>query len=293
MSFEYLFLPTVARLSELISRQYGCQLDYHSVEELELENPKSLGDGLRRGEPVSAGDWVFFPIFSGDSLAGAARISNRDKIDDKELKYISQFVRMVLESRLNELERAALLEEFERRLKLDGTSRANNVISMQYYRENTHPLPVRKAGAPLNFPFLIECASGEDLFKMAIEIHSRTNRYAMLPLEDLDPSVFETPESIQQLGHVTIFVKDVTLLTKQIQSQLVRYYNSTRDKESPQIVAGTPVSIQRLKRDEHISTELLSLLMVGYLCMTQPFASYKKQNLLEFFYDSLTGRTSV
>lgn len=289
MNNEKLFLPTVARLASLIGRRYNCEFTYQPITELRRDNLTTLRQGLAEGKPISAGDWVFFPVFVGNDLAGAGCISSRDSLSDKDLKYLNQVIRLVLEGSLNHIERLDILTGFENHMESQAS---NNIVQLNRFQKNLFPLPENDVTSAFNFPFLIESRSSDDIHMMAVEIHSRTNRYAMLPFEDLSPSVFTHADGLQSLGHISIFVRDVSALTYLQQEQIVKYYQSKRNKECPQIIAGSLMPLGLLKNSCKIAKELLPLLMIGYLCMSKSFEEYKRENVLDFFYDSLTGRSS-
>jgi hypothetical protein len=295
-----IFNPTLMKLASLIERYYGCKLEYQSITRLLIDSPEIafLESSLQEGQTVSAGDLAFLPIFKNNSLAGAARISNYEKLSDKQMKLLSQTVRVIIESRLENVDRLDFLENFETQAKenLDEkSSRTSNVIPLNRFKANRFPLPERNPALSnqLNFSFLIEGTQSEEIFKMAFEIHTRSQRYAFLPIEDLNASVFESPTQLKEMGHLTIYIENIASLSAARQQQILDFYKSERDKECPQFIVATTTPISELKKSANINQELLSRLSVGYLCMTQPFATYKKENLLDFFYDSLTGRTSV
>ncbi len=290
MNSENSFSPTLERLTRLITRKYNCGFKYQSLTELSQDNFPSLKHSLSGGEPVTAGDWVFFPVFAGNTLAGAGCISNRDTLTNSDIRYLNQIIKLVLEASLSRTDRLETLAGAENHIEAHAD---NKIIPLRSFRKNLFPLPENDVSSAFNFPFLIESKSSDDIYMMAIEIHSRTNRYAMIPFEDLSPSVFEHPDGLKSLGHISIFVKDVSALTIEQQEQIVRYYHSPRDKECPQFIAGTRLPIGILKESRKLTKSLIPLLTIGYLCMSKSFAVYKRENVLDFFYDSLTGRTSV
>ncbi|MCB0350243.1 MAG: hypothetical protein KDD38_03610 [Bdellovibrionales bacterium] len=284
------FSPTIKRLTTLIERRYNCDFKYQPLAELNINSSEALKLSLSEGLPVTAGDWVFFPVFLGESLAGAGCISNRDNLTDRDLKYLNQVIRLVLEASLKHIDEIHTLSDLEDHV--DSRVR-NNVVALRPFQKNLFPLPENDVTSALNFPFLIESQKAEDIYKMAIEIHSRTNRYAMLPLEDINPAALAKPEDLRSLGHITIFVQDIYALSREQQTQILKYYHSPRGKECPQFITGTLSPIGTLKDNPKIVSELVPLLNIGYLCMSKSFAEYKRENVLDFFYDCLTGRTSV
>lgn len=294
---------TVARLSGVVEKQFGCKLAYEPLEAIAHDHGATTENfymTLRKGEPVVASGSVFFPVFLDGDLAGAASIPKRDEITERTLNYLNSIIRMVLESRLTNSEHLDFLEELEHNLSefaapvtAAAPVRPNNVIRFRDYQENPFPLPKWEVNRPLNFSFLIESRNPDDIFKMAHEIHCRSGRFMFLPFHDLSPAALETPEAFKSLGPMTVFIGDITTLTFDQQRALAKFYESSRDKDCPQLVAGTLMNVSELKRSCKVLPELWPYLSVGFLAMTQPFDVYKKENLLEFFYDSLTGRNQT
>jgi len=289
MSTENLFQPTVERLTELVQKQYGCEFSYQTLSEL---NERTLTPDLRRGDIINAGDWVFFPVFLGARLVGAARISRRDNISSQDLKSMHKMIRMILESKLHDIDRIEMLDQLETHLiKMRENSGAqSNLIQFREFQPNPFPLTSLGEKDGLHFPFLIESLNSEDIFKMALEIHSKTNRYAFLSIEDINVAAFDSLDALKNLGAITIFVADISQLTFAQQNRFIEYYRTTRGTDCPQVIAGTSLPVRELKLNGKVSTELLQALSVGYLHMSQPFHVYKRENMLDFFYESLAGR---
>lgn len=299
MNIATIFLPSIARLTDYVRRQYNCTFNFQDAENLESElalNP-GLEARLHNESIVVDGDWVCFPIFSppNPKLVGVARISRSEKIGPTDLAAIEKIIRYVFASRLEGAATLFELEATEKSLreyeKNQGAKAADRkVVQLSWYKKN--PVAAVKLNPPpaLNFPFLIQSSSAEDIFKMALEIHSQSQRYAFLSLNDLDPTALESVKKINGLGEITVFIPDIAGVTALQQAQLELYYSSPRDKISAQFVAGSTLPIGELKKSNKVSSQLLSQLMIGYLCLTQPFAAYKRENMLEFFFDSLSGR---
>ena len=286
------FQPTVQKVAEMVRRQYGCAFSYRALDEI-IREDSSLDARLSTGLPVAnnRNKWVDLPVFLNDTLVGAGRISPADKFSNTQVLQLHQMIRLILEEALRGAEKIHSLEILEN--TTIENAQPTNVISLRKHLPNAFPLPDKKANNSLAFPFLIEGPSPDEIFKMALEIHHHSSRYAFLSIEDIAASAFESIQSLCALGAVTIYISDLTKVPLATQSQILNYYNGERDKESPQFIAGTQTSILELSKHAGVLEGLLTVLRVGYLYMQQPFSFYKKQNILEFFYDSLTGRTSV
>lgn len=295
MNYAGDFLPSIVRLSNYVSKQYNRSFDYQDIESLNFAREPQLEEMLHAQPYVIAQDWVYYPIFSQKLLIGIARVSRPETLEDKDLSALESIIRAVFESRIESVAAIRKLEFIENNLenlnqKSQPEPTRDNVISLKKFQKNEYPLPNKSINAPFNFPFLIEAKNADDLFKMAHEIHTRSQRFLFIQLQDLDPSALATVNSLRSLGETTIYVKEVSELTFTQQAQIYAYYTSSRDKMGPQFVVGSTSSIGELKKNTQVMPELLSHLMIGYLRMTHPFKSYKDKDILEFFFDSLAGR---
>ncbi len=294
---QKIYNSTIERLKEIVERQYGCHFDYTKIDE---NNTELLLTDLEKGEPVTAGDWVFFPIFDGKNLTGAGRISSREQLNHKQMMQLYQVIKLVIEGLLSNTRRIEQLHIIEDNLNqlLDKaanafqSSKINNIIPIQKYR--TNPYPLRSAYSErmnaLNFSFLVESQNAEDIYKMAIEIHHFSRRFAFLKYSDISKDTFDNIESIKSMGNVTIFIDDICKLRFSEQEKILNYFHSSRDRECPKIVAGTGITLTDLKRSALLIPELLNFLMTGYIRLDSSFQNYKKADMLDFFFNHLSGR---
>ena len=297
MDFENIFQPTLNRLSSLVFRQYGCDFDYQSITELTRDNLTILRQRLRSGLPVTAGDWVFFPVFVGDDLAGAARISSRENMTEEDINYLHQVIRMVLENSLNNIERLDILSQYEDHIatanERENQTEDTNLVYLSNYQKNNFPLPNNVGKESLAFPFMIECKNEEDLYKMALEVHSQSRRFAFLNIEDLSSEAFKNVETLRKLGPITVFVSDLTQLTLEQQNCIVDHYTHMTDLDVPHFVCGTQMPLAQLISEHKVLPGLVKVLAVGHLAMTRPFNFYKSRNILEFFDIHPTDTTTT
>jgi hypothetical protein len=296
MKYEGEFLPTIVRLSNFIKRQYDCSFDYHDIENFSLAEDPVIREKLKADSYVVGADWVYHSVLHQDQVVGVACVSRPEKFTDNDLKAVNTIIRTVFECRIESLQAIRKLEFIEDNLESLNTQALDpkaisNVIALQKFKKNEFPLPDKSIQTAFNFPFLIEAKNTEDIFKMALEVHSRSQRFAFLSLSDLDPSSIETVQGMRALGEITIYVQDITQLSHEQQSYICAYYMSSRDKMGPQFIVGSAYSIAELHASRKVLPELLSHLTIGYLRLTKPFKAYKDRDILEFFFDSLAGRT--
>ena len=164
---------------------------------------------------------------------------------------------------------------------------------MNHFRDNEFTIigsPTSELSTEFDFPCLIECENKNDIFKMALEIHQTAARYVFLSLKDLEAGIENSTEAMNKLGKVTIFIEDISSLSLEQQKGLLDFLNQRESLTTPQLVIGTSKTYGQLKIDNKILPEFLRKITIGYLQLSQPFSAYKKENLLQFFFEGLAGR---
>jgi len=292
---------TLDRLSKIVRRQYGCEFEFLDHTQLQTQALNEIYELLAKGKPAMNEAALFFPVIPNGRLVGAAQIEGHQKLAQSEIANLNQTIRMVLEAYWLNEDRLETLNTIEAQLNriLTKDSAFSNIVDFRDLKSarETDVDSNRAVRQPLlerlNFPFLIEAQTEEDAFRMAFEIHDLSGRNLFVPLEDLEATTFATIESLASLGACTIYATDFEVITPELQKFLVTYYQSPRSRRTPQIVLGTTRSLTELKLDPMINKEFLSQLTTGYLYLSQPFSFYKSGDLLEFFFDSLTGRSKT
>jgi hypothetical protein len=301
VNYEKVFIPTLRRLSDLINKQYGCRFEYLNTLSLQKGSLEVVLRLLEQGKPALTESAIFFPVMPDGKLLGAAQIHGHQKLGPGEIANLNQTIRMVLESTLMNVDRLDTLHQLEEQLDRMSNHQAShsNLVDIKDLkdRRKTEVDPKDysrwKLKQRLSFPFLIEAQTEEDAFRMALEVHDVSGRNFFTPIEDLDVSTFASVDSIKSLGACTIFAQDFEHLPLDTQRMFLDYYQSPRDARSPQVVVGSVRSLSDLRTDAAINQDFLGCLSVGYLYLNQPFSFYKSGDILEFFFDSLTGRTSA
>lgn len=152
---------TVERLSQVVEKQFGCPLAFETLDAISHDHALIYTD-LHKGEPVSAGDWVFFPVFMGQDLAGAARISNRDRITQQTMKRLHSIIRLVIENNLSNQEQLTSLDEIEKNLSaqvdsspgaLANRNPGGKVLRLRDYQHNEFQITKPATNSAFNFFF--------------------------------------------------------------------------------------------------------------------------------------------
>lgn len=285
------FEQTFSKLAIHIRKHFG--VDIHFVELKELAT--RAGDVLSRletGDKVELDEKIYVPLIHDKKFIGATEIQKKD-LDKITYERLNDTIRLLLESKMEGMGKIEMLKDIENATY--NNERKSNVIVMNEYRQDR--FSVRELGSidntSLNFPFIIEGRNPDDIHKMAFELHYQSGRYAFLSIDDLDWNTLRTPADINNLGAMTMFVPDLNNLPMAIQEILLEYMRAPRTKDSPQIIAGTCLPVAELKKSPRMKTGLLEALLVGYVCVTEPFANYRNTDWVEFFFESLTQRPQL
>lgn len=138
---------------------------------------------------------------------------------------------------------------------------------------------------------LIESANVADIHKMALELHSHSQRYAFLDYHDLDKTVRMNLSELKQLGEVSLFIPNILQLDKAEQEVLRQLLNSDSENR-PLLMAGACMTYSELRTEPAIDLPFLLLLSRAYIKLTKPFSDYKEQGLIHYFLDSLAQSPS-
>ena len=138
---------------------------------------------------------------------------------------------------------------------------------------------------------LIESKSADDIQKMALELHSHSQRVAFVHYNDLEQNVRLNLSELINVGEVTLFVPNIVELKKPEQ-EVLRKMIETDPDERPLVIAGANMNYSELRTEPAIDLQFLLLLSRAYIKLTRPFSEYKEQGLIHYFLDSLAQNPS-
>jgi hypothetical protein len=134
---------------------------------------------------------------------------------------------------------------------------------------------------------LIESAHVSDIHKLALELHTHSDRYAFLEFRDLNSRSRRSLADLASLGCVSLFLPDVMALQPDEQlvlKDLVQLDSATR----PVLLAGSTVPFSDLRRESSVNNEFIMRLSQVYFKLTRPFLEYKREGLIQYFLDTLS-----
>jgi hypothetical protein len=282
---------TVEKLAQLILRQYGCEISYLELSTL----PALLCKALAKGNTVTQEENVYLPILTENTLLGVVNVKHGHDLSESVIAYLHSIAQLLLEAAILSSIKIEKIEAIEKQMTM-ATEIQSKVTPMSHFRQNQFSItgsPKSDYQNEFDFACLIESENSFDIFKMALEIHQAAARLVFLPFQDLEAGIEKSVENLNKIGRVTIFIEDIKKLTLEQQSDLSHFLTLRVPKQSPQIVVGTALSYSELKADPQINQAFLKQISMGYLHLSQPFATYKKENLLNFFFEGLSGRTRL
>ncbi len=284
--------PVLNRLIEMVKTRYGCELNYKILDELNDKEKGLLCSLDSKAPALKVENKAFFPVMVKGDLVGAAEVLDCDEICDRSLRALKDIISLVIESlhvTANSLEVISVLEK-----QLTSTPKKHtNVISINKFKPlNGHTNTYRfnksfNGTSTFNVPCLLESKSSDDLFKMAVEIHEHSRRFALLSFDQIDLKIRTNPAELKKLGNISLYIKDISKLSDSELFAVIGFLKSERTKEHPQIIGACPSEIKEVLGNKFVPKELVDLLNVAYLRMDKPFDIYKKEGLVEFFFQSL------
>jgi predicted Rossmann fold nucleotide-binding protein DprA/Smf involved in DNA uptake len=104
--------------------------------------------------------------------------------------------------------------------------------------------------------------------RVAIEIHELSGRWAFVSVEDLPADVFANRESIEKLGGLTLFIRDIASLSTNQQLKLAEYLARAASDDTPHVIAASSLSVDDLIHQGRILPYLSRLFTVSTLNTT-------------------------
>jgi hypothetical protein len=272
----------IFRMNRIFENLVGCKIEFQPADSLnsnlwkehDLKRLRNKDVALPRFVSSTNEELVGFPVNLNGAFAGLAIVHGWVNSKPRRLILLAELLSLTLESGLQQEERRERLQLVEHRLKL--------------LDENSNVLPFRQSGhgrilplvdttsvtaepaptSPLTtLPLLIETASGFPLNRVAIEIHNLSTRWALINIEDLPADIFDSREGVEQLGAMTIFIRDITLLSYRQQQRLLEYLalRPPGNQPIPHIIAGICEPIDEAILSGKLIAELTEIFSVSTL----------------------------
>jgi len=275
----------VAKLAKLVQSRFSCELRYVALGTSEAD--LILRENLLKTVPYDhEGAWLF-PVYKCFQVVGYAEVTGYAGTSEEQKRRLANFIELFLEPAIEMSDQLDTLKQVEEHISRadEDYGRTNNVIPLR--RPTVEGTGIKtKPRARLGFalPCLVEGPTAEDLKAMAMELHELSGRYAFVYCQDVK---WKFAEDLKDLGSVTLFIPDITALTFDDQLKLLKYLSSSPSVDEPQVITGTLKTYSELRSEELMIPELLHRLSVCFLRMDRPFAEYRREGIVEFFFGSL------
>lgn len=285
----------VAKLSQLILRQHGCTVQYLEANDVSSE----IKTALSTKSSVVHGENLYVAVLTHSTLRSVIEVKHGHDLEQDAIHSIETLCQLLLETALEKVETLEKIETLEAQLELTHLHQNQSeakVVRMAHFRDTENTLigsPRSEFQNEFDFPCLVEALSELDIFKMALEIHQTSARAIFVPFKDLESGIENSIEALNKLGRVTIYIPEIQDLSLDRQSALNKFLDFRIPKLSPQIIVGTTGTYGELCRSPQIDPAFLKKITIGYLQLNQPFSTYKKENLIQFFFEGLSGRSRL
>ena len=271
-----------SRLNRIFENVLGCRLEYISNEELSLVDWDYKDMTEMRGEASIAPKYIEskttdsfgFPVRREKELMGLAVIHGFKDARPQRLLLLAELMAMVLDYGVRADDRDNKLRIIEARMAEFAT--ATNVVPLRPARYE-HVLQVTESvmeehdplmSPLLNSPLMLVSLSQFPLNRIAVEIHEMSGRWAFVAVEDLPADVFNSRESIEKLGGLTLFIRDIAALTTNQQIKLAEYLGRAASDDTPHVIAAASASVEDLIHEGRLLPHLSRLFTISTLNTT-------------------------
>ncbi|MCB0414975.1 MAG: hypothetical protein KDD50_11615, partial [Bdellovibrionales bacterium] len=187
--------------------------------------------------PVYLMDKVIVPIFNSDLMVGIVELKDAHHLPKNQIEIIKNLVELPSFSSEASQKLNSLIK-LEHNLMSNEIKNANNVIPFHPSSPSfLNPLPEKKFSLfstkkLTDYSTLILANSYSNIEAMSQEIHYRSERYALLPFDDIDIRQ-STPPELLELGSISLFVPEIKDLSEDQRNTLERVLRLPQDQEGP------------------------------------------------------------
>lgn len=259
----------VIRINKLFEGIFGCSFEFQPTDRLDGNFWKKqdldmmLTSETERPSYIegSADGSYGFPLNLQGGFAGLIVVKQWKGVDPQQVLLLAEFLTLSVETSLRYEDRRERLQLIEERLRTmdeksnvvpfrrrstESSSQIENFYDLIDWSEPEEMPTTSPANPVTTLPLLIETSPQFPLRRVALEIHQLTNRWAFISVDDLPADIFDSRDSLKQLGAITLFIPRLDLLNTHQQLRLAEYLASQPGEDSPQIISGICDSPQHL-----------------------------------------------
>jgi len=294
------------RLNRIFENVLGCKLEYVRTEDLSLVDWDFKDLTEIKGEVSIAPKYIVcnstdsfgFPVRREGQLMGLAVVREFKDSRPQRLLLLAELMTMVLDYGVRAGDRSEKLRVIEERMEQFNES--SNIIPLRPARfervlqvTETEIAPADPLSSPLlESPLLLISEDQFPVNRIAVEIHEMSGRWAFISAEDVPSETFNSRESIEQLGGLTLFIRDIAKLTTNQQLKLAEYLGRASSEDTPHVIAGATMSVDDLVHQNLILPHLSRLFTVSTLNTTSnKTAAQITKELVEASLQQLVSKT--
>lgn len=239
---------SIKKLKSIIQNRFGKGLEISRLSEVTAVEP-TLDFFFKESD-------LLIPIFQDKIYLGLARVPRADGLEPKNLESLTTLVKMtlipILYSQYQDVQESNL------KINNQNEDSINLLGSDDFGIRDFQISEESECTKNILISNVIHLNGIKEICrKVAHQIHEIDTRWAFLPFENVRAE-FKSIESIESLGHITIFIEDVLKLTSSEQKIISLYKNQSRKNsyEGPLIVLGSQLPINELAEDPDLGTEI-------------------------------------
>ncbi len=297
-------LQVTKRLNRIFENILGCTLQFQPLDEIiaddwttsdliQLKGNANFSPKYIESKTKSS---LGFPVRRDGVLLGLAVVLGFKDASSQRILLLAELMTMVLDYSIRHDERGDRLRLIEERMALLDEN--SNVIPLRPARYG-RVLQVTESDvesesmvSPLiTSPLLLISKPGFPLNRIAIEIHQMSKRWALVSVEDLPAEIFNSRESLQELGGLTLFIRDIATLTTSQQIKLAEYLARAPSEDTPHIIAGANEAVEDLIHNGRILPHLSRLFTVSTLQLSNKSADQVTKELINASLQQILEQT--
>lgn len=160
----------------------------------------------------------------------------------------------------------------------------HNVLSL---KPGVIPLPPRfQRRWNIRIPALVESNDPTEVYKLALEIHTRSSRHVFLSWPDLAAGARLNSVSLMELTSSTLFIPNVTKLSL-LEQHAIMAVIKNEQQSKPFFIAATMMPYGNLKKSSVLDSAFLNAIAGAYFKLTKPVSQYCRDGMIRYFLESL------
>lgn len=255
---------SILKLETILKSRYGKGFEIKSL--FDAARIQSIGgSGF-----ALIGEELHIPLRNDDTVLGTVIVNNASDLSSDSQGDIAELVKMTLVPQLYKWHLETKESNLHALLNSQPVSIAPSTDDMQFHDDEN--FEVIETSLHVDQPhfvtplIFIRSAKPQTIHKTAVQIHEYSERWAMIPFKDISDQI-QAVEDLKQMGAVTLYISDITLLLSEEQKLLLNYINQKGSKDQPLLLIGTGLSNQEAMQSplierglkEFISSALLDV----------------------------------